>query len=732
VFFKLNNLASMSVDQIDAPWELEVEGPPEGTKEEYKAWALNPITKHAFVSAVEGLSPVIRIGKDNPPVKMHGLIVDYDNRAVTADRLRELSDHPPCEWLPAYGSVSFRRGAKLYWLFEKPIPVSPGVQVKKFLERLFKELRLNQWLAGYDAGATANIGQYYDIGKEFVAIGGAPIKHAVLAHWAWEATRDAVLWTDSKRYDIPIDEVAREMQERFPGRWPGRFVEGARGVRFWDPAADNPTGAQVRRDGMTCYTGDRAFMSWADIFGSAFVSRFAATKTSELLDNTYYDGKRYYAKVPDEEGGHYVAWDKADFSQYLKVKGFDPARGKGKTCSELDEAEIAIKSQRLVDYAKKLVHFPRGLVQWRGKKYLNIGAPEPIKPAPQKDTKMSWSDGEQYFPYIKSFMDVFFTDDKGEDDLNQRAFLFAWLKRFYEGGLTLTPTQGQVVIIAGHPNKGKSFFCEGIVGGLMGGCEEGTSYLVDNVRWTEDVAESPVMYVGDSRAAEDHRASTAFSNQLKRIVANATLRSAQKFTKETDVPWYGRIMISCNLDAESLNILPNLEISNRDKVLMFKTSSVQFPFPERRKSEELLKKELPFFARFLLDWDLPECVKSQMTRFGIEKFQHPELMEAASTQGSTGVLLDYLLSFLKADAAAAGHQRKCWIGTSAELYKVLAESDQQFGKELRTVRSFQTCLGQLKNRGVLRIDEEKPPRHGSNAAKVKKWVIWHPELEEES
>ena len=51
MFFKLNNLASMSVDQIDAPWELEVEGPPEGTKEEYKAWALNPITKHAFVSA---------------------------------------------------------------------------------------------------------------------------------------------------------------------------------------------------------------------------------------------------------------------------------------------------------------------------------------------------------------------------------------------------------------------------------------------------------------------------------------------------------------------------------------------------------------------------------------------------------------------------------------------------------------------------------------------------------
>ena len=721
MFFSIKNLSALAAEPVEAPWNLGLAAPPFESKDEYKAWATSPSTSHAFVSPVEGLSSVIRIGKDNPPVRMHGLVVDYDNRTTTTDRLRELAASPPSEWVPSYGSVSVRRGGRLYWRFEKPIPISSGVQAHRFLERLAKDMKLANWLPGFDAAAFMNVNQYYEVGADFVDIGGAPIKHATLAYWAWEALRETVLWTDAKRYDIPLDEIEKEMQERFPGRWKGRFSLGARGVRFWDPAADNPTGAQVRADGMSCYTGDRAFMSWLDIFGKPFVSRFAASKTAELLESTYFDGKRFYSKVAGGDEGTYADWDKADFSQYLKVKGFDSSKGKGRTCSELDEVEVAIKTQRRVDYAKRLVHFPRGLVRWRGKSYLNMGAAEPIKPAPPMGRPMDWSDGQEFFPYIKSFMDVLFTDEEGNDDFNQRSYLFGWIKRFYEGGLSLSPTQGQVVILAGKPDKGKSFFCEGVVGGLMGGCEDGVDYLVDGGRWTENVAECPVMYVGDSRAAEDHRTAIAFSNQLKKIVANATLRSSQKFSKETDVPWFGRIMISCNMDAESLNILPNMELSNQEKVLLFRASDVEFKFPERKESEKRLAQELPFFARFLLDWKIPESVQADSKRFGIAKFHHPELFDAAASQGSSGILADYMQAYLRLDRKLAAGARDAWRGTSTQLYAALSETDPQFSKEFRTVRMFQTCLGQLRSRGTVPID--KSSGNGQSAI----WTLTHPD-----
>lgn len=724
MFFSIKNLSALAADPVEAPWDLKLAMPPFESKDSYKAWAISPSTSHAFVSAVEGMSPVIRVSKDNPPVRMHGLVVDYDNRSTTTDKLRELAQCAPSEWVPSWGSISVRRGARLYWRFEKPIPISSGEQGRRFLERMAKDMKLSQWLAGFDPAAYMKIDQYYEVGSDFVEIGGAPIKHATLAYWAWESVRDASLWSDFKRYEIPLDEVEREMNERFPGRWHGTFTIGARGVRFWDSSADNPTGAQVRADGMACYTGDRAFMSWLDIFGKPFVSRFAASKTSELLESTYFDGKKFYSKAggSDAAEGAFVEWDKADFSQYLKVKGFDPTKGKGRTCSELDEVEISIKMQRRVDYAKRLVHFPRGMVRWRGRTYLNMGAPEPIKPAPALHVPLEWSSGDTHFPYIKSFLDVLFTDRDGNDEHNQRSYLFAWLKRFYEGGLASAPTQGQVVILAGKPDKGKSFFCEGLVGGLMGGCEDGVDYLVNDGRWTENVAESPVMYVGDSRAAEDHRTVTSFSNQLKKIVANATLRSSQKFSKETDVPWFGRIMISCNLDAESLNILPNLELSNQDKILLFRASDVQFRFPERRESEARLQRELPFFARFLLDWKPHPAVLSDSHRFGVAKFHHPELYEAATSQGASGILADYVLAFLRADKKLANDARDGWTGTSTQLYSTLAQFDPQFSKEFKTVRMFQTCLGQLRSRGTVAM-RRTPGFKGEQA----RWTLLHPE-----
>ena len=46
----------------------------------------------------------------------------------------------------------------------------------------------------------------------------------------------------------PIGRVAEEVEKRFPGRWPGAFEIGARGPRFWDDTASNPTAAIVRSD----------------------------------------------------------------------------------------------------------------------------------------------------------------------------------------------------------------------------------------------------------------------------------------------------------------------------------------------------------------------------------------------------------------------------------------------------------------------------------------------------
>ena len=51
----LRNLSSSSAEPLDDPSSLGLRIPDSiATKEEYRSWAVNPATEHAFVSAYEG------------------------------------------------------------------------------------------------------------------------------------------------------------------------------------------------------------------------------------------------------------------------------------------------------------------------------------------------------------------------------------------------------------------------------------------------------------------------------------------------------------------------------------------------------------------------------------------------------------------------------------------------------------------------------------------------------
>jgi len=46
--------------------------------------------------------------------------------------------------------------------------------------------------------------------------------------------------------------------------------------------------------------------------------------------------------------------------------------------------------------------------------------------------------------------------------------------------------------------------------------------------------------------------------------------SYEKFKSSGEVPWFGRIIVTCNLDAESLRILPDMDLNTNDKISLFK------------------------------------------------------------------------------------------------------------------------------------------------------------------
>ena len=74
--FSLPNLQAQQVCRYDAPPVLVRPAFP--SKAAYRAWCNHEDTQHAFVSTFEGVNPGQRISQTNPPVKLHGLIAEYD------------------------------------------------------------------------------------------------------------------------------------------------------------------------------------------------------------------------------------------------------------------------------------------------------------------------------------------------------------------------------------------------------------------------------------------------------------------------------------------------------------------------------------------------------------------------------------------------------------------------------------------------------------------------------
>lgn len=679
MFYSIPNLRSSAAVELPAPWDYKPTcQPPYGDKVKLIAWSQDFATQHAFISTYEAMSQGVRVTTvDNPPFKLHGFIVDYDGKSPEGI-LEFLKTKPACEFLPNYLVETASGNNRLIWIFERPLLLASLKQIKEFLKTANKHLKLPKWLPGLDTEAFGSPDRYYEIGKAWHPVfPEARIPAGIIELWLLKAS--ASLKFDEKQFDykIPIEALAKELEARFPGRWSGRFDLGARGLRFWDATADNETAAIVREDGMICFTGDQGFVSWKQIFGAPFVEQFEADYVSGIVNESAYAGNSFW----HEDSGVWREWNKDDFAQELRVRGYEGRKKQGQTASEIDMIENAIKKNRWVSRALPYMFMDTGIINVRGERYLNISRVAPIAPAPPlTDGPMTFSKGREHFKLIYTLLRTMFLEIASEEDRQLTAFL-AWTKYFYVHALNKDPAPGHTIVIAGPPGKGKTLLSKEILGGLMGGECDASSHFVDGDPWTERLCNSPIARVDDSLAITDPRGLLKFSNRLKKYTANAEMMYNQKFKQTGSIPWFGRAVVTCNLDSESLRILPDMDLSTRDKISLFKASDHIMKFDDWKTTGETIRRELPAFARFLYDWTIPSEWIADERRFGVRPFHHPDLFDESRQQG-LGVILELLHMFMES-WRGAHPTKEFWEGTATTLCQDLATINPSGMRDLK-------------------------------------------------
>ena len=716
------NLASSRTKEC-TPWNTTTMAPPR------IRWN-HPEIEHVFYSGFEGLASSIRVdSKNNPAVMLHWIVADYDGKID--QHMRDSILSRCADFKPQYICRTSSGGARLLWKLEEPFPLHRNDLTKKLMRQIKKKLKLSKLLVGLDTDAFEDPCKYYEAGTAWESLSCDEISAAFMMQWAVESTHNYA-WQKLGPV-IPMDVVTEEVERQYPGRWQGDFYIGARGIRFWDTDSDNPTAAVIRESGMQCFTGGTAFVPWSVILGRQFVNQFEADRIGGSVVDVYFDGRDYWTQLPS---GQWQSYGKADIALHLKVeRGLRGQPARGENFSQVDQAIHRIQKQQYIACAAPLVHRPQGIVLIDGNRVLNtsivtvlqpaseeayyqavqiaeviaptdsnlpssLSPSAPPKPNPPSEssvpsvvnTPSAQPPNAQYlepsacpYPWIRDYFTGYFDPDEQLD------YFYAWLKRWYESALEGRMQPGQASFFAGVPNTGKTLLSNVILSRIFGGHIDASSFLSGEDNFNSHLFNSAVWAVDDVVPLTDNKSHLKFSALIKKMAANRTFSVREKYRVDKLVEWNGRVVVTCNTDPESIRILPDVDLSNRDKINLFRVAERDtFTFP--RDVADIIASELPLFLRWLLDWQPPVHVLGD-TRYGVKTYCEHSLFEAARHSSSAYSFLEVLLKFFE------GQVEDTWEGSATDLLTaMLSDTDglaviaskyttRQVGRELSKLAS---------------------------------------------
>jgi hypothetical protein len=724
-FFALENLVSSSTAPC-VPWTFTCVVPEEvkgkAGKKERDKWINNPNTRHQCYSAVEGINPNLRIadpkGADegNPPLKIHAFIADIDAPVSTdelAAGIARLGD-----FVPSYYEKTLSGNARLIWLFERPVFVPNARFAAEFLKLALHKSRVEQVAAALDKPAWESPTRYYTNSGEWLQINpDARVPYALLQGWVVETAEHHKWKKDRGTLEIPLPVVWVEMQKRFPNvanEWPGEFVEGAQGPSFWVQGSVSPKSAIVKPTGLFTFAAHapKPFFSWADLLGKDWTDKYAAEQLGKAVEDIYHDGRVYYRK---DGHGDWKAFSKEDIALHLTTdRGLSSVKDGG-VPSEVNRAISYVQNWHGIAGAAPFVFQPPGIIVRNGTKFLNTHTRRPLLPA---NVPGVWGP-EGNFPFLSKFLDGFLSPHSIPE--KPLRYLLAWTARFYQGCYHLNLESGQNNYIMGPTGVGKTFWNQLILPCLVGGSAEAQAFLMGETTFNSQLFEHAYWTVDDSSVAMDQQHKRKWSAAGKRMAANQVFECHEKFRTPTSVEWTGRLGVTANSDEVSAAIVPDLSISNLDKINLFLAAdTAAVVFPNRRDLLKIVKDELPFFARWLLDFQIPDDLIGS-SRYGVKAYHEQSILRSAEqssdTAGTSEIIEDWRQTWF-------GEHRSetSWTGSALHLLKSMHNDELLSQAALRNLNAQQ--LGQrmaaLKAKGV-------PWLSSVGESEGRRWTIKRPD-----
>ncbi len=424
---------------------------------------------------------------------------------------------------------------------------------------------------------------------------------------------------------------------------------------------------------------------------------------AEPLALDYYDAVRKEYMCLNSER----IWNRFTETQYkriLKGRGKSSTLFEGDLLSEVDTAILDAQDTRSLVYAGELAGWPSGVHEISSGRILVQRGPVLIL------------SGDGDFPNLRRLLESLLCDTP-----EQLPVFVAWLKVAVESLEKRILRPGQALCLAGAHDTGKSFVQREIVTRILGGrLARPYQYMIGRTDFNADLFTAEHLVIEDDVASTKLQDRRAFGARIKEITANEQARLHAKNRDALMLTPFWRLSITVNDEPENLMILPPMDESLEDKIILLKAQKGMLPCetetPEgRKRCVEMLISELPAFVAFLHQWEIPNEWRGG--RYGVREYHHPDLLKTLaelSPESKLAELIDRELF--------SGELCMPWTGRAADLEHTLTSSDVA-GYEARRLLSFNTACGVYLARLANKWPERYERKHTESG---NEWTVYPP------
>lgn len=401
-------------------------------------------------------------------------------------------------------------------------------------------------------------------------------------------------------------------------------------------------------------------------------------------------------------GERYARLDQSDVKKHLLYTQAALPEGVG-SLTAFDTLFVEAQRMRSVDYAGPLAGYPVGPMQTSDGSTVLVTSAARV-PAPDRDAGPGWLGN-----VLCQLM--------GEDpDATKRLFL--WLRHAYTSLRDHTFAPGQMLCLAGPAGCGKTFGQVAIAELLGGRSAKAFEWMMGKSGFNGELAGAETWVIDDDDSQTDAKSRRSFGNAVKRCTVSGSLRIRKMHSEAVNLTTFRRIVLCVNDEPENLSILPVLDDSIKDKLMLFRCHHAELLGEDRLENMRLLRASLPGFVAGLLAMRVPVALKDK--RCGVASWHDAELL-AALGDLSPEVRLCNIIDEVVFARDPKGVRVEHWIGPAEQLEKLLRHSP--FGFAVEKLLSFSSACGVY----LSRLSGRMPERFAFTTVRGRKrWRICAP------